>query len=539
METSPTERDRFMAYSRNPLYQNFYIFSILFSVVHATVDGVLAFAAAELGRLAGSYSGFTLYCVYTLTSLLVARPTLERVSSKWAVFLGLCGMLVYVSSFFIALLYSHQAFVVFVVGAVCGGFGAGMLWPGQGVYFSNVALSITDEYDQSDYSEDSTLELSAHSLQPASRRVSHEHVTGALSGIFAFCYLGLESVFKILATVVFVNYSSGQKGWRPIVFGIYTVSAVFAATLFCFVVNDVDKKKTIPTVSSTHRQNSVNINSDRKSHDQHLESVCKLCVDEPHVNSQDTVQLVSDGYEHSSKDKDLPFCLDFQACSSVIRLLYSSRLLQLLLPYQICFGLSTGLIDFYINKNIVAVYLGDGFIGLLSAISTIAAAVLSLCLALLANMTSHGKWKVMVFGGICFLIGPLLVLILPVQMIANWGFLVLFFIIHGAGRGIWESVNKSVVADYFICESERGTAFAAVYFTSGLAGAIGFIVFQFMSPMAIALLNVAAGMSAIIGYVFSDNMYRQQRDSKERGEWQSISTGSVHKSPIVTNARFD
>ena len=218
--------------------------------------------------------------------------------------------------------------------------------------------------------------------------------------------------------------------------------------------------------------------------------------------------------------------LDTRALSSVLRLMYSSRLLQLILPYQICFGLSTGLIDFYINKEIVAVYIGDGYIGLLSAVSTIAAAVLSLGLALLANVASEGKSKVMIFGGCCFLVGPLMVLVLPIRAIATWGFLVMFFVVHGAARGIWEGVNKSVVADYFTSEEDRGSAFAAVYFTSGLAGAVGFIVYQFMTPTAIALLNVVVALCALGGYLLSHRLHASDQSGRGGG-WQSISVNEI------------
>ena len=37
--------------------------------------------------------------------------------------------------------------------------------------------------------------------------------------------------------------------------------------------------------------------------------------------------------------------------------------LQLLLPFQITFGLSEGFVNFYINSKIVKPYIGDGYIG--------------------------------------------------------------------------------------------------------------------------------------------------------------------------------
>jgi small-conductance mechanosensitive channel len=126
----PDNRGKHTNYRRN-----FILFAILFSIVHATVDGVLAFAAAELGKSVGSYSGFMLYVTYTLSSLLLANPFLSKYSAKSGVLFGLCGMLIYVCSFFLAILFPVAKMGIFVVGAGLGGVGAGILWPSQGIYF--------------------------------------------------------------------------------------------------------------------------------------------------------------------------------------------------------------------------------------------------------------------------------------------------------------------------------------------------------------------------------------------------------------------
>jgi hypothetical protein len=53
-ELSDIDKDRLIERKRT-LFRNFLIFSITFSVSHGTVDGVLAFATAELGSRYGSY----------------------------------------------------------------------------------------------------------------------------------------------------------------------------------------------------------------------------------------------------------------------------------------------------------------------------------------------------------------------------------------------------------------------------------------------------------------------------------------------------
>lgn len=108
--------------SRRILF-NFVRFSLFFSIAHATVDGVLAVASAELGPKLGSYSGFVLYAFYTLTALIFAKPFLRLLDAKYGVLLGLFGLLIYVASFMTSLLLPKYATALFLTGAAVGGVG--------------------------------------------------------------------------------------------------------------------------------------------------------------------------------------------------------------------------------------------------------------------------------------------------------------------------------------------------------------------------------------------------------------------------------
>lgn len=112
-------------------YNNFLKFCIFYSVTHATVDAVLAFSTAELGAILGSWGGFALYVSYTLSSLFLARPCLRVLGAKGCVFSGLLGLLCYVFSFFLAILFRRISLPIFIIGAVIGGIGAGTLWTGN------------------------------------------------------------------------------------------------------------------------------------------------------------------------------------------------------------------------------------------------------------------------------------------------------------------------------------------------------------------------------------------------------------------------
>ena len=109
--------------SRRVLF-NFILFSLFFSIAHATVDGVLAFASAELGPKLGGYSGFVLYAFYTLTALIFAKPFLRFFDAKYGVLVGLLGLLIYVASFMTSLILPEYATALFLTGAGIGGLGS-------------------------------------------------------------------------------------------------------------------------------------------------------------------------------------------------------------------------------------------------------------------------------------------------------------------------------------------------------------------------------------------------------------------------------
>ena len=118
------------------LFRNYILFCLLYSTAHGAVDAVLAYSTTELGDTAGSNGSFALYILYTVSALLLAKPVLRKLGPKYAIFCGLCGMLVYVASFFIAIQTPSHANAIFTTGGICGGFGAGMLWPAQVMTFS-------------------------------------------------------------------------------------------------------------------------------------------------------------------------------------------------------------------------------------------------------------------------------------------------------------------------------------------------------------------------------------------------------------------
>jgi hypothetical protein len=192
------------------LFWNYVLFCFLYSCSHGAVDSVLAYSTAELGDVVGSNGSFSLYICYTFSALLLAKPMLRVLSPKNSVFCGLCGMLCYVALFFLAIRNLQYAPYIFVLGGCLGGIGAGIIWPSQAVYFSISALN---------YAECAKLENS--------------YALGRFAAIFTMFYLGLETTFKAVATVIYLSGAeSSSTSWHNTVFGVYTVLAYIAVTSF-------------------------------------------------------------------------------------------------------------------------------------------------------------------------------------------------------------------------------------------------------------------------------------------------------------------
>jgi hypothetical protein len=192
----------------------------------------------------------------------------------------------------------------------------------------------------------------------------------------------------------------------------------------------------------------------------------------------------------------------------------------------VCFGISAGFVDTYIHGVIVTNYIGDGYIGLLSGISILTAVLLAYPLAYISNNLHNGKYYVMLFGGICFALGGFIVLILNDETIAKWSIILPYFMIHGAARGIWENTNKAIVAEYFSHGEFRDVAFAAVYFSSGFAGAFGYLFFKFMSRNELAILNIVISIIAMISFHYSNVLYHKMR--KVNNDLEGDMGNSVH-----------
>ena len=76
-----------------------------------------------------------------------------------------------------------------------------------------------------------------------------------------------------------------------------------------------------------------------------------------------------------------------------------------------------------------------------------------------------------------------------------------------------ENTNKAVIADLFTDTPDLSTAaFAAISFSNGLAGAIGYFLFSFISRDAMASIVTVAAAVAIVCYLFAAHIHNNRLD---------------------------
>jgi len=341
-------------------YRNFLWFTLLFCIVHASVDAVLAFSTAELGMGLGSNGSFCLYIFYTLSAFCLAKPWLARYGPKHTVGAGLLGMLIYVLSFFLAVAVdpmSSARSTIWLLGASLGGVGAGLLWIGQGSYYTTnsreYALALQRENLSSESTSEGRNRLSALGLDATS---SATLVTFA--SVFAFGYLLLETVFKMAATGVYLaDNKDGEdsRGWKRAIFGAFTAAALVALVFFAiYVINfKANGRTSIDTRIDSAGGGSVELELQDRSRGGGGGGSSR----KESMESVDLSDGAGAGAGGGGLHTDLWETIKKQS-TDVAYVMYNSSKLRYLIPYQIMFGFISGFLNAYINARYVAVYLG-------------------------------------------------------------------------------------------------------------------------------------------------------------------------------------
>eukprot|EP00928_Gymnodinium_smaydae_P093120 TRINITY_DN77142_c0_g1_i1.p1 TRINITY_DN77142_c0_g1~~TRINITY_DN77142_c0_g1_i1.p1 ORF type:complete len:442 (+),score=45.39 TRINITY_DN77142_c0_g1_i1:26-1351(+) len=159
---------------------------------------------------------------------------------------------------------------------------------------------------------------------------------------------------------------------------------------------------------------------------------------------------------------------------------------------SVTFGLCAAYVNGYVTAHFATKTLGKSHLGALSALTCAAGALfIKLFDAIIASI---GKVNVVTLGTAC------MALLVVISECTTWtdqkAVIVLIFVLQGAGRAVYESVNRSIFADRFRGENTEG-AFANMYFQMSMSSIVGYALLS-VNP---TLVGSAALLCALLAPV--------------------------------------
>jgi MFS family permease len=204
-------------HSKEACLRNFNLMAFWFSLNHACIVAVLAFAVPLIGDV-GSYGSGSLYVAYTFSALCCGPIVVHRLGAKWALVWGWGLYMIYILAYPFASLYNDINIYLVLVGGLAGGFASGFIWSAQGVYFAKTADYYSELAD-----------------------IPREEASNFLSGRFAFLYLALELVVKVFASVILDVGDDSDADWlknvEVVVFFLFSIICVVGTVFLTFIVD--------------------------------------------------------------------------------------------------------------------------------------------------------------------------------------------------------------------------------------------------------------------------------------------------------------
>lgn len=288
-----------------------------------------------------------------------------------------------------------------------------------------------------------------------------EAVNADMIAVFAAAFLGIETGVKLLATAFFLLFPSAAPAF---IFSVYTIVAL-CSVFVVLHLEELDEDGTVGTLFT---------------------------------------------YKAASEE-----------AGKVARLVYLDRRLALIIPFQIAFGFASSFVPYYVFGTVIddSAALGSEWVGLFSAVVVLTGAAAALPAAWAANRM--GKPIVMTVGSVCLTFTGLAFYMWPDEKLGTLGVILPYLVIYGLGRGIWETINKAVLADFYASNADTcTTAFAAATFSNGYASAMGYFTFTSLSRLEMAGLVTVSSLVSLLCYqgAFLEEKRRQMlMNAAERG----------------------
>jgi hypothetical protein len=262
------------------------------------------------------------------------------------------------------------------------------------------------------------------------------------AAIFATTYLLMEVLFKMTATGLLVLFPG--KG-KFVVFTIYTIFAAIAT----FLISGV---------------------------------------------SDLNMPFSKDLFRELTIQKSIQSCVNFISTDEVF---------QYLAFFQFGTGVALSYVTAYVYGTIVgdSDSLGDSYIGILSALVVVIAALVSMTSTVFVQFFGKSLHILLANLSICFL--GIILLFVSDSQLGTWTCILPYLILEGLALGIWESTNKAIVADiYGSDEVKSSSAFAMLYFLFFLGNGIGYFCINLISREVIVFILIVCGVLGMVPYIY-------------------------------------
>jgi len=371
------------------IHNNFLLMSFLFSANHGSVVSCLSLAIARLGDL-GAWQSGALFLSYTLSALLGATHLVKTVGARDALRLGMWLYCIYVGCFVVATATS-----------------ASFLGSGRDVVVILAALigGIGAGFlwtAQGSYFARAAEEYAhahAHALldTPTTSNAIHysvEDATSYFGGIFAAIYLLEEVLLRIFSTTMLELYNLSWQG----IFATYTLIAILSASGMVFVNNyPMDEREQMDNASSS--------------------TMTKI--------------------------------------TATAHMLFHDAKMKYFIPLSAVFGFSSTFIASFVNSEVLRIALSDtnsAYVGFLTSITSLVAAIMSVVLAHVAEYIGRGP--VLLLGAASFFLVAFLFVIHPILEQWNLFSLLVVYSLQGIGRATFEGTLRAEFAIVFSNEKE-------------------------------------------------------------------------------------
>jgi hypothetical protein len=219
-------------------------------------------------------------------------------------------------------------------------------------------------------------------------------------------------------------------------------------------------------------------------------------------------------------DLDIPFSKDLfnnftikNSIQSCVNFLSEDDLFLYLAYFQFGIGLTLSYVTSYVYGTIVgdSDELGDSYIGILSALVVVIAALVSMTSTLFVQI--FGKSFHILLAGLSVSFLGILLLFLSDSELGTWTNIIPYLLLEGFSLGVWESTNKAIIADiYGSDEVKSSSAFAMLYFLFFLGNGIGYYCINHIPRRIIVLILISNGVLGVAPYLYL--LVRTQREDR-------------------------